>query len=95
MVVVTTSDSVVLTPRTSSLNDVRDIIPEACYQRSSGRAALALAQALVLYAIPMVGLALTNTWWALLILWALAGLAVAGLFVLGHDASHMALLDSR
>jgi omega-6 fatty acid desaturase (delta-12 desaturase) len=92
---VTSSDTALLAPRTHSLNDVRDIIPEACYQRSKGRAALALAQAWVLYAIPMVGLALTNTWWALLIFWALAGLAVSGLFVIGHDASHMALLDSR
>ena len=55
----------------------------------------ALAQAVLLYAIPMVGLALTDTWWMLLILWPLAGLAVSGLFVLGHDASHGALLDSR
>jgi omega-6 fatty acid desaturase (delta-12 desaturase) len=43
----------------------------------------------------MIGLALTDAWWALLVLWPLAGLAVAGLFVLGHDASHGALLDSR
>jgi acyl-lipid omega-6 desaturase (Delta-12 desaturase) len=28
-------------------------------------------------------------------LWLLAGLAVSGLFVIGHDASHGALLDSR
>jgi hypothetical protein len=43
----------------------------------------------------MIGLAITNNIWALLGLWALTGLAIAGLFVLGHDASHNALLDSR
>lgn len=91
----TSAHTAVLPPRTHSLNDVRDIIPASCYQRSTGRAVLALVQAWVLYAIPMVGLALTNTWWALLVWWALAGLAVSGLFVLGHDASHGALLDSR
>lgn len=95
MVFVTSTETPILTPRTHSLNDVRDIIPEACYQRSAGRAALALVQAWVLYAIPMVGLALTNTWWAVLGFWVLAGLAVSGLFVLGHDASHQALLDNR
>ena len=89
------SNSTLEATRTHSLNDVRDIIPEACYRRSTGRAVLALVQAWALYAVPMVGLALTNTWWALLIWWALAGLAVSGLFVIGHDASHMALLESR
>ncbi len=49
----------------------------------------------MLYIAPVVGLALTNQWWALLVLWPLAGLGVAGLFVLGHDASHGALLRSR
>jgi omega-6 fatty acid desaturase (delta-12 desaturase) len=38
---------------------------------------------------------LVDAWWAVLGLWVLAGLGAAGLFVLGHDASHGALLDSR
>lgn len=78
-----------------SLNDVRSVIPESCYRRSNPKAAVALVQATVLYAIPMVGLAMTDQWWALLVLWPLAGLAVSGLFVLGHDASHGALFYSR
>ena len=84
-----------LTSRTAgeSLNYVRAAIPESFYRRSKPRAIIALAQATVLYAIPLVGLILTNTWWMLLILWLLADLAVAGLFVLGHDASHSALFD--
>ncbi len=81
--------------RTQSLNDVRAIIPETCYRRSGIRATVALAQAAVLYAVPMVGLVLIDAWWAVIPLWALSGLAVAGLFVLGHDASHGALLESR
>jgi omega-6 fatty acid desaturase (delta-12 desaturase) len=71
------------------------VIPESCYRRSVGRAVLALLQAAVLYLAPVIGLALTDRWWAVLILWPLAGLGVAGLFVLGHDASHGALFDSR
>ena len=70
-------------------------LPRWKYTLPVARLVLALVQAWVLYAIPMVGLALTNTWWVLLVWWALAGLAVSGLFVLGHDASHGALLDSR
>jgi acyl-lipid omega-6 desaturase (Delta-12 desaturase) len=84
-----------LRSRSDSLNDVRAIIPSSCYQRSTFTAVRALVQAWVLYAASVAGLALTNHWWALLVLWPLAGLGVAGLFVIGHDASHGALVDSR
>lgn len=83
------------TERTTSLNAVRDIIPTRCYERSAGRATLALVQAALLWVLPVVALAFTNTWYLVLPLWALAGLAVSGLFVLGHDASHGALTGSR
>lgn len=83
------------TPRSQSLNDVRAAIPESCYRRSSLRASWAVARAVVLYAVPMVGLALSNSWWSIGLWWLAAGLAVAGLFVLGHDASHGALFESR
>jgi omega-6 fatty acid desaturase (delta-12 desaturase) len=82
-------------PRKQSLNDVRAVIPEQCYQRSSSRATWAVVQAIVLYVAPIVALAMTDRWWAVLPLWLLAGLGVAGLFVIGHDASHGALVDSR
>lgn len=87
--------SVHLRSRSDSLNDVRAVIPDSCYERSTSRVLWALAQAVVLYLAPLVGLALTDRWWALLVLWPLAGLGGAGLFVLGHDASHGALVDSR
>ena len=82
-------------PRLQSLNDVRAVIPESCYQRSAWRATWALLQASVLYLVPVACLAFTDRWWALVVLWPLAGLGVAGLFVLGHDASHGALVESR
>ena len=81
--------------RSDSLNDVRAVIPASCYERSTRRAVWTLLQAVALYATPVVGLAFTARWWALLVLWPLAGLGVAGLFVLGHDASHGALVESR
>jgi len=81
--------------RADSLNDVRAVIPANCYQRSKRRAGMALVQAVVLWLLPLAGLVLTNRWWLALPLWLLAGLAVSGLFVLGHDASHGALVPSR
>ena len=56
-------------PATESLNDVRSAIPESCYRRSNLKAIVALVQAAVLYAAPIAGLVITNTWWMLLILW--------------------------
>lgn len=81
--------------REHSLNDVRAIIDEGCYERSTPRALLAVVQSIVLWALPVVALAFTNRWYLVLGLWALAGLGVAGMFVIGHDASHQALTDSR
>lgn len=85
----TTSD------RSDSLNDVRQVIPASCYQRSKRRAGIALTQAVLLWLAPLAGLVLTDRWWLTVPLWLLAGLAVSGLFVLGHDASHGALVASR
>jgi omega-6 fatty acid desaturase (delta-12 desaturase) len=89
------TDSVQTRGRDGSLNAVRAVIPAGCYERPASRALVALAQATVLYAAAIAGLALTHRWWLTLLLWPLAGLAVAGLFVLGHDASHGALLNGR
>lgn len=77
-----------------TLNSVREVIPSSCYDRSTTRASVAVMQAVTLYLLPVVGLALTDRWWLVLLLWPLAGLGVAGLFVLGHDASHGVLVRS-
>jgi omega-6 fatty acid desaturase (delta-12 desaturase) len=82
-------------PRKQSLNDVRAVIPAACYERSSAKAWLTIAQGAVLYIVPFVLLTQTTQWWAIPILWLAVGLGIAGLFVLGHDASHGALFDSK
>jgi acyl-lipid omega-6 desaturase (Delta-12 desaturase) len=80
--------------REFSLNDVRTAIPESCYGRSSGRAVTVVLTVLVVYALPLAGLAMSDRWWMLLICWPLTGFGVAGLFVLGHDASHGVLVHS-
>ena len=82
-------------PRKQSLNDVRAVIPAECYEPSRSRGVLVLVQAAILYLVPLSLLALTDQWWAVPLLWVAVGLAIAGLFVLGHDASHGALFASR
>jgi len=89
------SEQVVTRARTRSLNDVRAVIPKVCYERPAAPARRALALAVAAYLAPVVALAFTDRWWALIVLWPLAGLGVAGLFVLGHDASHGAFVESR
>jgi omega-6 fatty acid desaturase (delta-12 desaturase) len=73
---------------------VREAIPESCYRISTGRTWWTVGQAGLLHVVPLVVLAATDVWWILLPMWLLAGLGVAGLFVLGHDASHGASLHS-
>ena len=82
-------------PRTDSLNDVRAIIPGVVLRAiagprvvgaAAGGRAVRRSRGRSRPHRPLV---------ALLVLWLLAGLGVSGLFVLGHDASHGALLDSR
>ena len=80
---------------TDSLLPVLRVIPSHCYERSTVKGVAYVVRAIVVYAAVLTLLALTNTWWLILPLWILAGLAVAGLFVLGHDAAHGALFDSK
>lgn len=80
--------------RPTTLKPVIDVIPDRCYQRSTVRGLGLVARDLVVYAAAITGLLMTDRWYLLLPLWVVAGLAVSGLFVLGHDAAHGALFDS-
>jgi acyl-lipid omega-6 desaturase (Delta-12 desaturase) len=84
-------DRPALRARDGSLNAVRAVIPERCYERRLWRALLGVAQAVVLYGAAIALLALTDHWLVTLVGWLLAGLGVSGLFILAHDASHGAL----
>lgn len=79
----------------TGLKPVIEVIPEHCYQRSTTRGLLLLARDLLIYGVAVAGLLSTDHPLLLVPLWLLAGLAVSGLFVLGHDAAHDALFDSR
>ena len=79
----------------TGLKPVLDIIPEHCYDRSTARGLFLVGRDLVVYGLALWGLASTDNPLFLVPLWLLAGLAVSGLFVLGHDAAHDALFDSK
>ena len=85
--------SVPTTP--TGLKPVLDVIPAHCYERSTARGLGLVLRDLALYAIAVWGLLSTDHPLLLAPLWLLAGFAIAGLFVLGHDAAHDSLFDSR
>lgn len=79
----------------TGLKPVLAVVPAHCYERSTLRGLGLLARDLVLYTAAIVGLLVTDNPLLLVPLWLLAGLMASGLFVLGHDAAHDALFDSR
>lgn len=78
-----------------TLEDVRAHIPDACYERSNARGLALAARDTVLWAVTLAFAARTHSVVGSLALSLLAGLFVAGMFVLGHDAAHLALLPDR
>ncbi|MGI9604401.1 MAG: fatty acid desaturase, partial [Acidimicrobiales bacterium] len=85
--------STVVGPET--LLEVVQAIPDSCRERPLHKGLILVARDLVIYAAVITGLVLVNTWWLLVPLWALAGISVAGLFVLGHDAAHGSLFANK
>ena len=79
----------------TGLKPVLDVIPAHCHERSTARGLSLVGRDLLLYGLAVWGLLSTDNPLLLVPLWVLAGLAVSGLFVLGHDAAHDALFDSR
>lgn len=90
-----TAESTSLAPNQPALIDVVRVIPERCYRNSTAKGLAFAVRDFSIYGLIVAGLLLTDTWWLLLPLWILAGLAVSGLFVLGHDAAHGSLFRSR
>lgn len=79
----------------TGLRPVLDVIPPSCYERSTGRGFFLISRDFAFYGLALFGLATTNKIYFLVPLWLLAGLATSGLFILGHDAAHSALFDSK
>lgn len=79
----------------TGLKPVLAVIPEHCYERSTARGLGLFARDLVIYGLAVWGLTATDNPLLLVPLWLIAGTYVAALFVLGHDAAHNALFDSK
>lgn len=94
LVPATSSPSGETSPPTG-LKSVLDVIPEHCHERSTVRGLGLLGRDAAVYALAIWGLLATDNPLLLVPLWLVAGLAVSGLFVLGHDAAHDALFDSK
>ena len=84
-----------LEPVVLTLKDVIDVVPDSCRERSTTRGLALVACDLVLYSAVLTGIVLSPAWWLTLILLPLAGLTVAAMFVLGHDAAHGALTNNN
>ena len=87
------AESLIETP--TGLKPVLDVVPEHCYERSTTRGLLLFAHDVAIFALAVWGLLSTDNPLLLVPLWLLAGISVAGLFVIGHDAAHEALFDSK
>jgi len=70
-------------------------IPSHCRSTSTSRGLLLFARDVALLAAAVGLLIATDNPIALVVGWALAGLLTASLFVIGHDAAHGALFESR
>ena len=84
------------TPATpTGLKPVLAVIPEHCYERSTIRGLGLFLRDVIIFGLATWGLLSTNNPLLLVPLWLLSGVMVAGLFVIGHDAAHGALFDSK
>lgn len=78
-----------------ALIDVVRGIPESCYRRSTTRGFFYVVRDFVIYAALVYALITVDAWWAVPLLWLAAGVSISGIFVIGHDASHNALFESK
>jgi omega-6 fatty acid desaturase (delta-12 desaturase) len=78
-----------------SLLPVIRAIPASAYDNPTWKGLAYFARALLIYGVVVAGLVLVDNPLLLVPLWALASLAVSGLFIIGHDAAHESLFQSR
>ncbi len=81
--------------RPASLREVIAAIPAECYERSTARGLWLAGRDIALHALVVFALVEVNAWWAVLALWLVSGFTTSAMFVLGHDAAHEALFDSK
>jgi omega-6 fatty acid desaturase (delta-12 desaturase) len=80
------------TPR--NLAPVVKLIPARCYDNPTSLGLAYVARDFAVYALVLFGLASTDVWWQLAMLWVVSALSVSALFIVGHDAAHGSLFKS-
>lgn len=81
-------------PAGPTLSEAVKAIPVHCRTKSTARGLLLFARDVALLAVADSVLIATDNPFFLVFAWALAGLVIASLFVIGHDAAHGALFES-
>jgi omega-6 fatty acid desaturase (delta-12 desaturase) len=77
-----------------SLTSVIEVVPPEAYENPTWKGLLYVGRDLAVYTAALLALFLADSWWLVIPLWLLAGLAVVALFILAHDAAHGALFKS-
>jgi len=78
-----------------TLAEAVKVIPEHCRSTSTARGLLLFLRDVALLGVAVGLLVYTDNPLGLLLGWALAGVVISALFVVGHDAAHGALFSSR
>jgi len=81
--------------RRETLASVLAILPPSCYENPTWRGLVWLARDLAVYAAIVAAIVWTDSIFLLVPLWIIAGIAISGLFILGHDAAHGSLFKNR
>jgi omega-6 fatty acid desaturase (delta-12 desaturase) len=81
--------------RAGSLKPVLDIIPAEAYDNPTGRGLFYFGRDMVIYLIAIAGLIAFANPLVVIPLELLAALAIAGLFIVAHDAAHGALFKAK
>ena len=81
--------------RKRKLGEAIEVLPQDCYANPTWRGLAWLARDLAIYAAVVAALLWSDSVLLLIPLWVLAALSISALFILGHDAAHGALFQSR
>lgn len=83
------------TGQKETLGSVREILTESSFDNPTHLGVLYFLRDLAIFSFVIFLLWNTETWYLLPFLWVFAGLTIASLFIIGHDAAHGALFKSE
>lgn len=81
--------------KVGTLRPALRVIPRECMERPTYKGALIVARAILIWVASLAVLFATDNLFVLAVGWILASCALAGMFVVGHDAAHGSLFNSK